>query len=873
MSAQNIVWTPATQPTAELEQHENAFWTSDERQLLIQGCRNCQTTVKAHFCEKLDPVNYVVFDTAKGVNQTRLDSLKANARSETTKPIAEPVTTASVAKPEVRTSTSAFVDIPPAFAPPIARPIVKAEPEFVDQLPEVPAFLKKIPNWLRWKLDIVKGKETKVPYQVNGKHASSTDPGTWADYRTAVSGVTIDSNGGVGFVVNGKIVGIDLDGCRNAITGVLTEWAEQIIDALDSYTEITPSQTGVRVWVRGVLPEGDKVFNLDPASGYGDKVKIEVYTEGRYFTVTGESCFDPSGDVEERDLTAVYKLFHEIRAKYPVAKKQSASTATGEAAQPAQPVQIEKLGVLQANKYDIFMRGLVESVRPHQPFVISDGIGRLSFPSHSEADLSFATVLAVRYDCHREKMAEDFRKSPMYSPERMEKWDRLEGKTFDKAIESARRVLASSQPSPSAISTTPVAPLTVSENVGPMVEEDPIPPFDPSVVNGIYKRFVEVATQGTTLAPQFVYAIAKTIVGAKMAGKVRFEKLDVEPRYYTALIGETGSGKGTAWRRVFEILNCEGQIGNVAGIKIVNSADSGAGIRDAFFEHPEDAPLLIYIDEVESFGNKAAATRNPAILDTLIELADSTQISRVKAAAKNQKANKTKNDARLCTVVCGQEGSVYMKAFAGRTKLGLWDRLYPEYGVAVEAGDLPHIETADAYKLLAELNALNYSGTMTMAADAKGRLEAFWNGQKTEVRKKVRWKKHLTLDVFMSAFGRGAKVAELEDVVIAIKLFTRQLVIRQTHFTEEVPDRTGYYLSLFKNITAKMERQLAAGVHPDLVAKSCRDFETETNAFRNNEGHLFDRAWAAYAPKRLKKHPITRANGQTYLKYLPETDD
>jgi putative DNA primase/helicase len=857
--SQNIVWTPASQPPAELEQHENAFYNSEVgEQLLMQGCRNCQTTAKAHFCQKLNPVSYVVWDRKNGINQTRVDSLKANAQRQTAKPYVEPVV-----QPEVRNSTSAIVDVPPAFAPPIE----KSEPEFIDPLPEVPAFLKNIPNWIRWKLENVSGRATKVPYRVDGRKAASTRAEDWTDYRTAVTGVTIGSNGGVGFVVNGGIVGIDLDGCRNLQTGELTAWADEIINALDCYTEVTPSGTGVRVWVRGILPGGDKVFNLDPACGFGDKVKIEVYTDGRYFTVTGDSCFDPSGDVEERDLSAVYKLFHEIRAKYPAKKNPTSATvsANSEASEPGKPVQVEKLGNLSGSKYDIFMRGLVES---STPFVISDGVGRLTYPSHSEADLAFATVLAIKYQCDREKMSEDFRKSPLYAPERMEKWDRLEGKTFDKAIESAKKFLGSSLPSPSAISTERVAPSPSASE-----EEELIPPFDPSVVNGIYKRFVEVATRGTTLAPQFVYAIAKTIVGARMAGRVHFENLDVEPRYYTALIGSTGSGKGEAWRRVFQILNCEGQIGNVAGIKIVNSADSGAGIRDAFFEPPDTAPLLIYIDEVESFGNKAAATRNPAILDTLIELADSTQISRVKAAAKNQKANKTKNDARLCTVMCGQEGSVYMKAFAGRTKLGLWDRLYPEYSVPVESGDLPAVATGDAFQLLAELNALNYSGTMTMASDAKARLEAFWNQLAPEVRKKARWRKHFTLDVFMSAFGRGSKVAEMEDVEIAVKIFTRQLCIRQKHFTEEVPDRTGYYLSLLKNISSKMERQLAAGVHPDFVARSCRDFETETHAHRNNEGHLFDRAWAAYAPKWLKKHPITRANGQTYLKFLPETDD
>ena len=154
--------------------------------------------------------------------------------------------------------------------------------------------------------------------------------------------------------------------------------------------------------------------------------------------------------------------------------------------------------------------------------------------------------------------------------------------------------------------------------------------------------------------------------------------------------------------------------------------------------------MLMYIDEVESFGNKAAATRNPAIMDMLIELADSIHISSVKASRGKAKGMKTKNDARLCAVMCGQEGSVYMKAFAGRTKLGLWDRLTPEYGVAVEAGDLPPISTTDAFQLMNELNKLDCSGVMSMSDDGKTRLETFWSEQPASVRKKARWKKNLT---------------------------------------------------------------------------------------------------------------------------------
>lgn len=401
--------------------------------------------------------------------------------------------------------------------------------------------------------------------------------------------------------------------------------------------------------------------------------------------------------------------------------------------------------------------------------------------------------------------------------------------------------------------------------------EDSIPPFDPSVINGIYKKFVNVVTRGTTLAPQFAYVIAKTFLGLRMAGKVRFNNLDVEPRYYTALIGETGSGKGEAYRRVERILYPEGVVGGGCRIKKINSADSGVGIKDLFFEPPEDWPVLCYTDEIDTLGNKSTGTRNPSILDVMIELADSTSVSRV--LSKSRGGTKSKNGARLGMILCGPSGLDYTKAFAGRKNQGLWDRFYPEFGVPQLTGSLPRIDEKTAFELLAEFNSLDYSGEMNMAPEAEVRLDEFWNQQSVDVQKKARWKKNLTVDAYMSAFGRGARTVETSDVDIAIKIFTRQVVIRRVCFTTEVPDKVGYYLGLIKRITERMSRQLAAGMAPEVVAKSRRDFETQSNAYRDNEVHVFERAWNVFAPVWLDRVKIKKANGQEYVKYLPGREE
>lgn len=107
-----------------------------------------------------------------------------------------------------------------------------------------------------WNRETRNGKLTKVPYQAHhpGLKAAVNNPGTWAPFADAVAAYEDGKADGAGVVLGDGLVGVDLDGCRDPETGAIAPWAQSIIDALNSYTEISPSGTGVHILLRGSLP-------------------------------------------------------------------------------------------------------------------------------------------------------------------------------------------------------------------------------------------------------------------------------------------------------------------------------------------------------------------------------------------------------------------------------------------------------------------------------------------------------------------------------------------------------------------------------------------------------------------------------------------
>jgi primase-polymerase (primpol)-like protein len=114
--------------------------------------------------------------------------------------------------------------------------------------------LKARPQWVGWKYVRREAKDgrwkwTKVPIDVKtGRTAKSTDPSTWTDFPTAWR-YFCDHNDldGIGYVFSpdDPFTGIDLDDCVDTESGLPLPWAKSIVDELRTYTEVSPSGTGL----------------------------------------------------------------------------------------------------------------------------------------------------------------------------------------------------------------------------------------------------------------------------------------------------------------------------------------------------------------------------------------------------------------------------------------------------------------------------------------------------------------------------------------------------------------------------------------------------------------------------------------------------
>lgn len=265
---------------------------------------------------------------------------------------------------------------------------------------QIPQEIKALPNWICWDAvpDEKRGKIKKVPINaLTGGGAMSNNPSTWCDFDTAVR--ASEKHSGIGFMFGGcPYFGVDIDGKEEELEayqrGENGNIISEFISTLQSYTEISQSGKGIHIICRGMLPKRGR-----------RKGSVEMYEDGRFFVMTGNSCSEYESIAECSDSI---KPLHE---KYiggghePVAKAVPAVRLD-----TADQIIKAAAGAKNGGKFVSLYSG-----------------STAGYASQSEADMAFCSMLAFWTGCDASKMDVIFRSSGLMR----EKWDRPQsGSTY-----------------------------------------------------------------------------------------------------------------------------------------------------------------------------------------------------------------------------------------------------------------------------------------------------------------------------------------------------------------------------------------------------------------------------------------------------------
>lgn len=265
----------------------------------------------------------------------------------------------------------------------------------------IPQELKELKQWVCWTKD----KIPKNPY--TGGNAMANNPSTWSDYDTACNAVKKYGFDGVGFEFAPPYFGVDLDKCIDD-----TDFVDEFVEGLQSYNEISKSGNGIHIICKGTLPDGNR-----------RRGRVEMYSEGRYFIMTGKQYNDRYAEIA--DCTERIKVLH---SKY---------------LPDLTPATIRDTQFVRLELSDTDIIDKARSCRTGQVFqLLYSGGWQGIFNSQSEADLALCGQLA--FWCQKDEAQIDriFRSSGLMRP----KWDEKRGAvtygqmTITKAVASCGEV-------------------------------------------------------------------------------------------------------------------------------------------------------------------------------------------------------------------------------------------------------------------------------------------------------------------------------------------------------------------------------------------------------------------------------------------------
>ncbi len=270
-------------------------------------------------------------------------------------------------------------------------------------LGNIPPELKQIRQWVPWKYQIEDGKLRKPPVNSSGYSIDENDPKNWMTFEEARAAYEKNKKiYGIGIALTPELnlVGNDRDHCIDA-NGQMNPDAEDDLRILNTYSEVSPSDEGIRTFNWGKLPfDGRKVGNC------------EIYKARRYLTVTGQKLPDAPATVNENQscIDAI------------VAKHFSKNGTKPKAASKGQKQRQGHSGD-NSDLTDAVLLGKAMSAKNGPKFKALWSGDISAYPSQSEADGALCMLLAYWWDMDAGAVDRMFRQSRLYRL----KWDENHG--------------------------------------------------------------------------------------------------------------------------------------------------------------------------------------------------------------------------------------------------------------------------------------------------------------------------------------------------------------------------------------------------------------------------------------------------------------
>lgn len=286
----------------------------------------------------------------------------------------------------------------------------------------IPELMCERDQWVCWKEITRDGDKTKAPVDPEtGDFASSADSDTWSTFKQVRETHESDSvrTSGIGFMFSehSMLMGVDLDDCRDPVTGEPSDEAVEIINHLDSWTEVSPSGTGYHVIVQGVVPDGGNRGDIDNTQ------HVEMYDKKRFFTVTGDRVDETPESVETRP-----EEVKTIHSEFIADDEDSDTDDDGNTPDPV-GVDVNNEELIQTAK---------NSENGDKFESLWNGNTRDYGNDHSRADLALCSKLAFWTGGDKRRIDTLFRQSGLMR----DKWDEDRGsqtygeRTIDKALKN-----------------------------------------------------------------------------------------------------------------------------------------------------------------------------------------------------------------------------------------------------------------------------------------------------------------------------------------------------------------------------------------------------------------------------------------------------